>query len=65
VADGLPEGVGDGWHEGIRTVEIDTEAFPLAPPTKGRTMILKGAGNAIVPQVAALFLMAVMGEEIP
>jgi hypothetical protein len=63
VAHGIPEGVGDGGTAGIPQIEIDPEAFPLAPLTKGRTVLLKGSGNAIVPQVAAMFLRAVIGDE--
>ena len=33
---------------------------PLAPPLRGRTLLLKGYGNAIVPQVAAEFVKAYM-----
>ena len=40
--------------------EADPDLYPLAPSTKGRTGILKGAGNAIVPQVGAVFVRAFM-----
>jgi DNA (cytosine-5)-methyltransferase 1 len=36
-----------GWAE---------SAFPLAGKVEGRVGLLKGYGNAIVPQVAAAFL---------
>ena len=35
------------------------ESFPLAGKVPGRAMLLKGSGNAIVPQVAAEFIRAV------
>ena len=35
------------------------ESFPLAGKVPGRVMLLKGSGNAIVPQVAAEFIRAV------
>jgi hypothetical protein len=50
-------------HTPTSTIAIDWDLFPLAPPTKGRNMLLKGSGNAIVPQVAAMFLRAVIGNE--
>jgi len=39
-----------GWIE---------SAFPLAGKVEGRVGLLRGYGNAIVPQVAAAFLRAV------
>lgn len=63
LAYGIPEGMGDGGAAGLREIEIDPEAFPLAPPTKGRTMLLKGAGNAIVPQCGAFFVRAFLEAE--
>jgi DNA (cytosine-5)-methyltransferase 1 len=41
-----------GWAE---------SAFPLAGKVEGRVGLLKGYGNAIVPQVAAAFLRAIFG----
>lgn len=38
----------------------DHDLFPLAPSMPGRVGLLKGAGNAIVPQVAAVFIRAFM-----
>lgn len=35
-------------------------AFPLSTAVAGRVMLLRGAGNAIVPQVAAEFIKSVM-----
>ena len=40
--------------------EVDPELFPLSPKGKGRVALLRGYGNAIVPQVAALFVRATM-----
>ena len=36
----------------------DPDLFPLAPPEQGRVALLHGAGNAIVPQCAAVFVEA-------
>lgn len=56
VSQGMAQGVGEGiW-------EVDWETFPLAPPEIGRVGALKGAGNAIVPELAAEFIRA--AEEI-
>jgi len=52
LAHGLPEGMDLGWAE---------SAFPLAGKVEGRVGLLKGYGNAIVPQVAAAFLRAIFG----
>jgi len=65
VAHGLPEGVGGGGVQGDGEVatekEADIELFPVIwGSTAGRVGLLKGAGNAIVPQIAAEFLMAYM-----
>lgn len=55
VADGVPESV-DG--------QLPEDAYeiihPLAPSEPGRTAMLRGYGNAIVPQVAAQFVRAMM-----
>lgn len=54
VADGIPEGVDGGG-----TCRISEEGgFPLTTRKEGRAMLLKGYGNAVVPQVAAEFVMA-------
>ena len=50
VVDGLPEGLDTSWLE---------SSFPLCEKIKGRTQLLKGYGNAIVPQVGAAFVRAV------
>ena len=36
----------------------ETEGFPITTQTEGRVMLLKGYGNAIVPQVASEFIKA-------
>jgi DNA (cytosine-5)-methyltransferase 1 len=36
------------------------DRFPLAGAVTGRVALLRGAGNAIVPQVAAEFIRAFM-----
>ena len=51
---GLPEGMGSGG------LEIDEDLFPLLGTEDGRVGMLRGYGNAIVPQVAAEFLRAYM-----
>lgn len=50
----------DGLPEGVDHVSLASLGFPLSGPIKNRTAILKGYGNAIVPQVAAAFIKAVM-----
>lgn len=55
VAHGLPEGVDGVRAEGIQ----EAEGFPLTREKEGRAMLLKGYGNAIVPQTAAIFIEAV------
>lgn len=52
VADGLPEEVDGSGIAGISEVG----GFPLTTQKEGRAMLLKGYGNAIVPQVAAAFI---------
>lgn len=54
VADGIPERVDGGGNGGISEVD----GFPLTRQKEGRPMLLKGYGNAIVPQVAAEFIKA-------
>jgi len=39
-------------------LEIESSLFPLAPGLPGRVGLLRGAGNAIHPQVAAEFIKA-------
>ncbi len=41
------------------------QSFPLAGKVPGRVMLLKGAGNAIVPQVAAEFVRGGFNPLIP
>lgn len=58
LADGLPEGMDNGRVVGVS----ETEGFPLTKETEGRVMLLRGYGNAIVPQVASEFVKAFMGN---
>jgi DNA (cytosine-5)-methyltransferase 1 len=58
VVDGIPEGVDGSGNGGISEVD----GFPLTKQKEGRPMLLKGYGNAIVPQVAAEFIKAFMEE---
>lgn len=63
VADGLPTGVGNGGLPGYSEDEAgairqSVHGFPLCPKIPHRPQLLKGAGNAIVPQVAATFVTA-------
>ena len=46
-----------------RRIPIEPALFPLAHGVPGRVGLLRGAGNAIVPQVAAAFIMATATEE--
>ncbi|HVL13649.1 MAG TPA: DNA cytosine methyltransferase [Gemmata sp.] len=55
VADGLPAVLDD--ERGACG-----DRFPLAGAVTGRVALLRGVGNAIVPQVAAEFIRAVMEE---
>ena len=50
----------DGFSAGVDTVRIASLGFPLAPKIEGRAGILKGYGNAIVPELAAEFIRAYM-----
>lgn len=45
-----------------RRVPTEPGLFPLAHGVPGRVAALRGAGNAIVPQVAALFIRAFLDE---
>lgn len=57
-ADGLVIECGDGK---ARRIPSEPAFFPLVDgPSPGRVGILRGAGNAIVPQVAAEFIGAYM-----
>lgn len=42
----------------IRRIPLEPSLFPLAERVPGRVGILRGAGNAIVPQVAQIFIEA-------
>ena len=48
----------EGCCQGEHHLEIKPTLFPLADGIPGRVGLLKGAGNAIVPQVAAEFIRA-------
>jgi DNA (cytosine-5)-methyltransferase 1 len=54
LADGVYEGVDGSGNDGISEVD----GFPLTRQKEGCPMLLKGYGNAIVPQVAAEFIKA-------
>jgi DNA (cytosine-5)-methyltransferase 1 len=41
-----------------RRVPVESSLFPLAPGLPGRVGLLRGAGNTIVPQLAAEFIKA-------
>lgn len=53
---GLVDGVSESMDGGRVTGVSEIEGFPLTKETEGRVMLLKGYGNAIVPQVAAEFV---------
>lgn len=55
VFDGLPADLGPDGHQSI--IEA-MNCFPLADGIPGRVGLLRGAGNAIVPAVAAEFIRA-------
>lgn len=50
---------GDVFRDAISTIE-SFHGYPLAGKTIGRKQLLRGYGNAIVPQLAAEFIRAVM-----
>lgn len=52
-------GLDDGVLEGLDLRGAES-CYPLSPKIKGRVPILKGYGNAIVPQVGAEFIKAYM-----
>ena len=56
MADGLPQGVDGSGLAGIS----EDGGFPLTTKKEGRAMLLKGYGNAIVPEVASEFIGAFM-----
>lgn len=58
VANGLPYGLGDGMSEWTGEILQAAQGFPLAAKFPHWKEMLKGAGNAIVPQVAAEFIHA-------
>jgi DNA (cytosine-5)-methyltransferase 1 len=57
ISDGLPADLGDSGYQSV--IEA-MNCFPLSGAIPGRVGLLKGAGNAIVPQVAAEFIKAYM-----
>lgn len=58
MADGLPAGL-DGMRSGG-----DGDAYPLTTQKiPGYANLLRGAGNAIVPAVAVLFIRAFLAAE--
>lgn len=54
MVDGVSERVDRSRIESIS----ETEGFPITTQTEGRVMLLKGYGNAIVPQIASEFIKA-------
>ena len=56
MADGVSEGVDGRGAAGIS----ETGGFPLTAQREGNAMLLKGYGNAVVPQLAAEFIKAFM-----
>ena len=55
------------WHpcRDGKTRRIESSIFPLADGLSGRVGLLRGAGNAIVPQAAAEFIAAFMDTTTP
>lgn len=51
-----------GTREVFRRAPLEPSLFPLADGVPNRMGLLRGAGNAIVPQVAAVFIECVMDE---
>jgi hypothetical protein len=65
LADGLPAGVDRGGAAGVATHAtnpLDLCIPILTTHEDGRAMLLKGYGNAIVPQAAAVFIRAYAGS---
>lgn len=64
ILDGLPARLGAVWDglssEEKEAVKQSCLGFPLAGKLPNRVGLLRGAGNAIVPQQAAAFIQAVM-----
>jgi len=63
-------GTGKEFKDGCKPIEthgkhleIESSLFPLADGVPDRVGLLRGAGNAIVPQVAAVFVKAFMDVE--
>jgi DNA (cytosine-5)-methyltransferase 1 len=53
LVDGLRDRMGDMWDDGILEA---LSCFPLSDGIPGRVGLLRGAGNAIVPQLASEFI---------
>jgi hypothetical protein len=63
VVDESPqEGRAERLHTGLGVI-LASQGFPLTTSVPGRVGLLRGAGNAIVPQVAALFVRAFLEAE--
>ncbi len=62
MQDGVPDWngptIGIKCSDGTRRASAEPESFPLAYGVSNRVGTLRGAGNAIVPQVAAEFIKA-------
>lgn len=59
---GLVDGVSESMDRGRAAGISETGGFPLTTQKEGRAMLLKGYGNAIVPQVAAEFIRAFIAQ---
>jgi site-specific DNA-cytosine methylase len=57
VVNGVRDRMGDLWNDGIAQA---LTGFPLSGKVPNRVGLLKGAGNSIVPQVAAVFIKSFM-----
>jgi DNA (cytosine-5)-methyltransferase 1 len=55
----ISDRMGDLWNDGIAQA---LTGFPLSGKVPNRVGLLKGAGNSIVPQVAAVFIRATIGD---
>lgn len=55
---------GGGTRTVYRRAPVEPALFPLADGVPGRVGMLRGAGNAIVPQVAASFIRAYVNRKV-